>query len=383
MNGVAMRGPPQQPQVPQKLRNLDIVLDNPSAIFRPGDKISGTATLELMEESPVYGVRLWIYGTGDTMWDEVKGSSRGGRFQYERYIKELITLYGKPPDNRNPLVEFKLVAGQHSYKFEYQLPHTLPSSFEMPHGGLGQGRVHYHMKLQVDSPNRAVNQTKEVNFRVLGHLDLRKDRHVLQGPVEMSGEKTLGCLCCIAGTIICCARLDKNGYVPGETMHIDIEIINNSSADIITSSVTFEQHTTLFAQAVTRSVSSCIFSISGATIKPGDTGMYHDVIHIPPLPPSRLDGCRLVDIEYMIHVRIEPSGMYSNFELDIPVIIGTEPLEGSFRYVSEVIPCYASFNFSTGDICEYETTNPEGATSPAYVYYKTIHITELPSDISR
>jgi hypothetical protein len=98
----------------------------------------------------------------------------------KNFVYNFSFLFIPAPANRNPLVEFKLAAGQHSYKFEYQLPHTLPSSFEMPHGGLGQGRVHYHMKLQVDSPNRAVNQTKEVNFRVLGHLDLRKDRHVLQ-----------------------------------------------------------------------------------------------------------------------------------------------------------------------------------------------------------
>ena len=64
------------------------------------------------------------------------------------------------------------------------------------------------------------------------------------------------------------------------------------------------QHTTVLAQGSTRTFSACIFSISGATIKPGDTGQYHDVIHIPPVAPSHLDRCRLIDVTYMIHVGI-------------------------------------------------------------------------------
>ena len=54
----------------------------------------------------------------------------------------------------------------------------------------------------------------------------------------------------------------------------------------------------------TRTNTSDIFRISGGKIKPGDNALFHDIIHIPPLPPSRLDGCHLIDIEYIITVSI-------------------------------------------------------------------------------
>jgi len=45
-----------------------------------------------------------------------------------------------------------------------------------------------------------------------------------------------------------------------------------------------------------------IFCISGGKVKAGDNAFYHDIIHIPPLPPSRLDGCNIIDVHYAIKV---------------------------------------------------------------------------------
>ena len=45
-----------------------------------------------------------------------------------------------------------------------------------------------------------------------------------------------------------------------------------------------------------------IFCISGGKVKAGDNAFYHDIIHIPPLPPSRLDGCNIIDVDYAIKV---------------------------------------------------------------------------------
>ena len=64
----------------------------------------------------------------------------------------------------------------------------------------------------------------------------------------------------------------------------------------------FLQIVQFYAQGNTKSATTAIFRISGGKIKAGDNALYHDIIHIPPLPPSRLDGCRLVDIDYVITV---------------------------------------------------------------------------------
>ena len=56
------------------------------------------------------------------------------------------------------------------------------------------------------------------------------------------------------------------------------------------------------AQGLCRFSTSDIFRISGGTIRTGDSAFYHDIIHIPPLPPTRLDYCRLIDITYVLTV---------------------------------------------------------------------------------
>ena len=59
-----------------------------------------------------------------------------------------------------------------------------------------------------------------------------------------------------------------------------------------------------FAQGQSRSNTCDIFRISGGKIRCGDSAFYHDIIHIPPLPPSRLDHCRLIHTQYVITVRV-------------------------------------------------------------------------------
>ena len=56
------------------------------------------------------------------------------------------------------------------------------------------------------------------------------------------------------------------------------------------------------AQGQSRSKTSDIFRISGGKIGSGSSALYHDIIHIPPLPPSRLENCRLIHVQYAITV---------------------------------------------------------------------------------
>jgi hypothetical protein len=59
----------------------------------------------------------------------------------------------------------------------------------------------------------------------------------------------------------------------------------------------------IYASDVRHTADCDVFCISGGKVKAGDSAYYHDIIHIPPLPPSRLDGCNIIDVEYIIKVR--------------------------------------------------------------------------------
>ena len=67
--------------------------------------------------------------------------------------------------------------------------------------------------------------------------------------------------------------------------------------------------------------------------KPSERSRNSDAIdlHFPTMLPQ-LDECSLVAV---FQVKVEPVGIYSNFSIDVPVIIGTEPLDGAFKGKSE------------------------------------------------
>jgi len=67
------------------------------------------------------------------------------------------------------------------------------------------------------------------------------------------------------------------------------------------------QIVTLHAEASSRSWTYDIFCISGGKVKAGENAFYHDIIHIPPLPPSRLEGCSIIDVNYVIRVTRQPT----------------------------------------------------------------------------
>ena len=50
-------------------------------------------------------------------------------------------------------------------------------------------------------------------------------------------------------------------------------------------------------------VSVPLFSVAGGPVAASRRANYYDIVSIPPVPPSRLDGCSLIDLYYILVVR--------------------------------------------------------------------------------
>ena len=53
-----------------------------------------------------------------------------------------------------------------------------------------------------------------------------------QSPVQQEEETTICCLCCTSGPIILKGCINRNGYCPGESIHLKVECINNTGTDM-------------------------------------------------------------------------------------------------------------------------------------------------------
>ncbi|CAL8075795.1 unnamed protein product [Calicophoron daubneyi] len=113
----------------------------------------------------------------------------------------------------------------------------------------------------------------------------------------------------------------------------------------------------------------------------GGSAYFEDIIHVPPLPATGLFGRQnLVYIEYVLILRLRMQGDTEgkfDQQMQIPITVGSDPTrETSFAGCSEVVPCYASFNYASGEVVEYDPSamqleQPDRYQfTPVYRYFK-------------
>ncbi|ELU15532.1 hypothetical protein CAPTEDRAFT_219110 [Capitella teleta] len=316
-------------------------------------------------------VHLWVLGQSDVSWSDKPGGRRN-HFEYEIYMKDCLILWGRDPRDKPAVNGNVLQAGAHEYQFQYVLPKSLPSSFESQDVQF-KGRVHYILRAKLDTPDESVRSNSDRIFLVLSVMDLNKE-HSAGESVQLRREKQMCCCCCKSGPISCVLRLDRTGYVPGEDINLDAELSNMSRKEVAASYVTMQQIVHYHAHGISRMTSSDIFRISGGKIKCGDNAFYHDIIHIPPLPPSRLDGCRLIDIDYVITIGVQPTGNGAAVEVNVPIVIGTVPLNFVVPQGLSVSPSFSRYSHSSGEIEDYGAQDFErGKFQHVYTYYKSLY----------
>ncbi|KAK6179157.1 hypothetical protein SNE40_011577 [Patella caerulea] len=305
-----------------KLASFEIFLQNHDPIFYAGQTVQGHVSIQLNEPMKIRGICLKFYGQAKVHFTERVSRGSGNNRHHEtihyraeeEYFNQKVLLFGQGKDS------VMAPAGQSVYPFQFTLPPGLPSSFESRYG-----YVRYWLKATIDRPWKFDHTTKTA-FTVICLLDLNREptaTTALQG----HDEKTLCCLCCKSGPISAVFRIDRGGFVPGEAIPINVEITNHSSRTINGSKVVFRMETLFKAQGKMKVENRQLAKIKHDGFKKGESDIWSgEAIIIPPVPPSFLAGCHIIDIHYYLELIVNPSGL--SFEMTIPleIIIGTIPL---------------------------------------------------------
>ena len=214
--------------------------------------------------------------------------------------------------------EFSLPPGESSYPFSFQLPTTIPSSFEH-----SIGRVWYKVKAMISRSHSHKSFNCKVHFSVTNSLDLNFEAGI-DKPRSVNGHKHFGCFCCNSGPLSAVIRLNKVGFLPGESIKVSAEIDNKSARQVKGSCARIIQKLTFRTANKTKTDIKILAEASRGVIPAGGEDQWSDVqIPVPHVPPSQLPYCKIIDIEYSLQFRVEPSGWTLDF--DLPLIIGTIP----------------------------------------------------------
>lgn len=202
----------------------------------------------------------------------------------------------------------------------------MPTSFEAKHGF-----IRYLINVVIDRPWKFDLSYKNA-FTVLKQLDLNYENPALKIPTKMEVVKTFYCFLCKTKPLYMAASIPVSGYVCGQNIIVSIELNNESSIDIDDIKVSLKK--IIFYNSQTPQTKTKAEILSEAEVRCGavtatNQRRFEQSLLIPPVPPSNMNYCRILNVTYEVHVTAKVSGMHTNPVIKLPITIGTVPLIAS------------------------------------------------------
>lgn len=192
----------------------------------------------------------------------------------------------------------ELPAGENVYPFACSLPPNLPSSFEAQ-----WGHVRYTVKATLDRPWK-FDQEVKIAFTVVSNFDLNREPRASE-PINQESSKTFCCLCCGSQPLKVNVTLPARGYVPGQAMPVRVTVDNKSNVVVETIKLILRKIVTFRATTPrpdTKRDKIVVAEVSKGPVTAGDYSDYEQRLEIPPLPPSNLTNCSIIDLEYNLKI---------------------------------------------------------------------------------
>ncbi|KAG7213632.1 hypothetical protein KM043_002880 [Ampulex compressa] len=290
------------------LRTFRIEFERAGATYTPGEEVSGFILVDVVKQKNVRGLNITVKGEASVDWttSKTEKDSRGHshtRTEHYRSSERYFT-FSYPLLSAHGNSSISIPIGQHKYSFKFQLPNNIPCSFEHE-----LGHVRYTLKAVINRPWKFDHECKAA-FTVISSLDLNLRRQQ-------------------CGSLDVHVRVPSTGYVPGQTIVTMVNLNNRSTSVEVTKICTKLKRNIKFHASTPhrseRSVNTevCVNKIRGPFSHQNTVDSH---LLIPPVPPSGLEYCQIIDLKYTLNVYVHVSGMHCKIERIYPLLIGTMPL---------------------------------------------------------
>ncbi|XP_046451060.1 arrestin domain-containing protein 17-like isoform X1 [Daphnia pulex] len=313
------------------LAKFYVTLDKDNCVFFPGQEITGSVHVWNDKPKNVNGIYVDCRGSAQVSFTRTEQQMntiyRNGRSHNvvknitthyqsnESYFRHRITINAGGSDRT-------LGKGKHQFPFSLILPHQIPSSFEGVHGN-----VRYTIRA-VYERRRKWNHECKIPITVNSIMDLNQIPES-SVPVQASGYKTLGILCCKSNPITAKFWLDRCGYVPGESIIFNAEVENLSRKAMRGTKVQIIEKTSYHATRATEFHERVINESIRGKFKDFQAWENYAII-VPPIVSSNLQFCNIIDVSYSIMFAVDPGAFSFNLKIFHNLLIGNVPLRSSF-----------------------------------------------------
>ncbi|XP_029366715.1 arrestin domain-containing protein 3-like [Echeneis naucrates] len=297
--------------------SIDFNFLNERETFSSGDPVTGHFSFQLTKETKVSSIIVCLQGWAEVHWSS---GTRKHRRHYHYKLDYFKTKAAIVQESSITGGTTTLRPGVHTYPFSCQLPlGDFPTSFK----GIN-GKIVYMFMVCINRPWHFSKDFKEelkfVNRNVVRQPDLK-------APLSGSNKMALCCLWCASAPITMSVRLEKKGFIPGETVTMICDFSNGSTSTATPKVKLQEKHTFSSPSSTSsRKISKCLVSVSGQTI-PGNTAEVHREITftIPDSAIGTISNCRIIDVSYCIEVIISASN-FPDLIVLFPIVLCDTPV---------------------------------------------------------
>ncbi|CAF1172439.1 unnamed protein product [Adineta steineri] len=300
-----------------------INLNRNNSFYYTGEYVNGTVQLNItdgkLEANEIYIKLIGEIGytTTRTVSDGRGNTHTQTQYHHVPFYFSKFTL-AQPEVEQQQQQQLVYNEGQYSWPFQILLTEHLPPTINRPQS---YPHVRYYLQVVIDKVWYKSNTRETRYLSVFPHVNLLQNPQCLISTTFGNKNRK---------DIILKGILNKLGMIPGESIIGTLEIENPRKVLIKCINVILLQNYQIGAN-------SRKFKIFETTL-PEIINLKHEQIRetfsiiIPPLvlPPSYnfhggLQAVANVHIHYLIKFTVIVEGIFADFDIDIPIILGTEP----------------------------------------------------------
>ncbi|CAF0842364.1 unnamed protein product [Rotaria sp. Silwood1] len=317
---------------------IQVSFNHSNSFYFAGEQILGNISFQSTHEKLVLdGIFLEFIGEiGFTTRETRRHHDSNGHTRTEHYTEyhrvPFITVCIPVVQPQYGQRDITLYRGQYSWPFEFLLPQCLPpssvpSTIEFPY-------VKYSIRIVLDKPWYKLNKKQTYPLTIFPRVNLYQIQPAQQPvPFTQSNRKKIQ----LNGYLL------QGGVVPGKSLSLQINLQNPKRIEIKRIEATLIQHRQVarshHAEIIFRMDLPDIREFSGADFN----RMFNLQIPSVYLAPtytymSQCCGPSLsINFTYELKLEVKVRGLFTDFTVSIPVIIGTEPTSDEQQLINSSV----------------------------------------------
>ncbi|XP_005095483.2 arrestin domain-containing protein 2 [Aplysia californica] len=311
-----------------QLKTFEILINNADCTVESGNTLKGQLVIENSSDIGIKSISVQCFGKCHVQWMDAKNAAPLAEIQIgvsptttgdEVYMHDAKVVF--PPDvrsNHDFSSTHILKKGQHTFPFAFPVPATAPSSYTSENG-----YVKYVVRAAIERLWKTESNVRTFNVR--SPLDLSEVTDA-QNPIEVSGEAMVTPLFRRPGVCAASIKVDRKGFLPGETVPVAVNVTNDSGLEIKHACLVLKMITDYKSGIFKHKVDKVIAKTRVDKVSAGgQLDSVYNGLKIPHnSPPSHLHGCKYIHVRYVVELHVKP-GVLSVKKLKIggKLVVGT------------------------------------------------------------